>query len=70
MIEEVQKIIAKVIGRTVGKVLVSERADFGNYSSNASFLLAKEEKQSPENIAKELAAKITSLDKGKLFLNN
>jgi len=65
--EEIKKIIIKVIGREVGKVLVSERADFGSYSSNAPFLLAKELKQSPESIAKELAGKIASADNGKLF---
>lgn len=65
--EEIKKIIIKIAGREVGKVLVSERADFGNYSSNAPFLLAKERKQSPESVAKELAEKIKTADGGKLF---
>ena len=44
--EEIKKIIIKIVGREIGKILVSERADFGNYSSNAPFLLAKERKKS------------------------
>ncbi|MEK7590427.1 MAG: arginine--tRNA ligase [Patescibacteria group bacterium] len=65
--EEIKKIIIKIVGREIGKILVSERADFGNYSSNAPFLLAKERKQPPESVAKELAEKIKLADGGKLF---
>ena len=59
MIEEIKEIIKKATGVEKDfQVLFSERAEFGNYSTNIPFLLVKELKKSPMEIAKELAEKI------------
>lgn len=65
--EEIGKMIKAIAGKDVGNIMVSERADFGNYSTNAPFLLAKEMGKSPVGVAQELAEKIIAADKGRLF---
>ncbi len=70
MIEEIKEIIKKAAGVAGDfSVFFSEQSDkFGNYCSNAPFLLAKKLKKPPLEIAKEIAEKIKTADKGKLFL--
>lgn len=72
MLGEIKKILKKAAGKEIGQVLISEKPEFGNYSTNAAFLLAtlrraQGEKISPADIAKELAEKVRAADGGKLF---
>lgn len=67
MVEKIKKIISDAVGKEIGQVLVSEKSEFGDYSTNAAFMLAKELKKPPLEVAKELAEKIKTADKGKIF---
>ena len=42
-------------------------SSFGDYSSNVSMLMAKEERRSPADLAKMIASKIGEIDAGNLF---
>ena len=65
MVAEIRKILEKAVGKEAGQVFISERPEFGNYSTNAAFLLAKDLKKPPLEIAKELVAKIEKEERGK-----
>src|SRR3989338_9860177 len=67
MIYKIRKILEKAIGKEVGQVFISERPEFGNYSTNAAFVLAKEWAKSPLEVAQELAGKIKKIDQEKMF---
>src|SRR3989338_2022646 len=65
MVAEIRKILEKAVGKEAGQVFISERPEFGNYSTNAAFLLEKDLKKPPLEIAKELVAKIEKEERGK-----
>ncbi len=60
MKEEIEAIIKKVIGEDV-VVSVPEQEIFGHYSTNVAMRLAKPLKKNPLELAKELAAKVSSV---------
>lgn len=58
MIEKIEKVVSRVIGKKVGTIMEAEKPEFGDYSTNASFILAKEYKKPPLEIARELAERL------------
>lgn len=61
MINLIKSRIAELAGGDVKtSVVASEKADFGHYSTNAAFQIASVQKKAPFEVAKELAAKLSS----------
>ncbi|TSC89745.1 MAG: arginyl-tRNA synthetase [Parcubacteria group bacterium Gr01-1014_3] len=67
MINKIQNIVTKALGREVGQVMMTDRVEYGHYSTSAAFLLAKEWKTPPIEAAKKLADKIRAADEEKIF---
>ena len=64
MVKNIEKLIAKEIGKCDFEVFLSERAEFGHYSTNAAFKLALIVKKSPFEVAKDLAGKLGNSSHG------
>ena len=61
MVSEIQKQIQKVLKSAVDiEVVASEKKEFGHYTTNVAFKLAKDLKKSPMEIAKEIESKAKS----------
>lgn len=67
MVDKIKEAVKKATGKELGEVVVPERSEFGDYSTNAPFLWAKALKMSPLEIAKEAAEKIKEADADRLF---
>jgi arginyl-tRNA synthetase len=61
--ELIKKELEKVFKRADFTVSLSERPEFGDYSTNLAFVLAKERKQSPFLVAEDLKKDLGKLDK-------
>ena len=68
MIQKIEAVIEKALGSKVQFfVMASEKSEFGDYSTNVAFSLAKELKKSPAEIAGDLVKKIEDSDKKGFF---